>query len=70
MMPPFDTALLKHPSAAHRPPTAPEREANRTRRAARRAAFWAFVEKVFSHPPRHPSHEARSAKDTARIGGR
>ncbi len=52
MMTPMHTDLMTHSTPAA--PTAHEREALRARRQARRAAFRAFVAKVFSHAPRHP----------------
>ncbi len=54
MMVPFNTDLMKHPTAVHTAPTTHERAANRARRAARRNAFLAFVHEVFAQPPRHP----------------
>ncbi|MCV2868685.1 hypothetical protein OEW28_08595 [Defluviimonas sp. WL0002] len=65
MMVPFNTDLMKYPSAAHTAATAHEREVIRARREARRAAFAAFVREVFAQPPRHPvSTMADRAKPT------
>lgn len=61
MMLPFDTDLMKYPASAHTAPTAFERQAARARRAARRAEFIAFVDKVFSHAPRHATPVTDSA---------
>ena len=52
MMTPMHTELMKYSTPAT--PTSHERRALRARRQARRAAFLAFVEKVFSHAPRFP----------------
>ncbi len=65
MMMPFNTDLMKHPAAAHTAPTAHEREALRSRREARRAAFFAFVEEVFSQAPRHPASVVRARLGSA-----
>lgn len=50
MMTPLHTDLMKYSAPAA--PTAHEREALRARRQTRRAAFLAFIERVFSHTPR------------------
>lgn len=50
MMTPMPTDLIKYSTPAA--PTAHERQALRARRQTRRAAFLAFIEKVFSHTPR------------------
>ncbi len=52
MMTPMHTDLLKYSSPAA--PTWHERQALRAYRQARRAAFLAFIEEVFSHAPRFP----------------
>ncbi|MBS0123178.1 hypothetical protein [Thetidibacter halocola] len=53
MFTPFDTAHLTHTADRHGAADAATREANRQRRAARRAAFHAFVAQVFAQAPRH-----------------
>ena len=49
MMTPMHTDLIKYSTPAA--PTAHERQAVRALRQTRRAAFLAFIERVFSHTP-------------------
>lgn len=53
MTSPMNLDLMKHTSEAHTHPSTHEREAHRARRAALRRTFFAFVEEVFAHAPRH-----------------
>ena len=51
MMPPFNTDLMKHSTIADALPTEHEREAIRTQRKFRSAAFRTLIQAVFSQIP-------------------
>ena len=57
MMTPMHTDFMKYSTPA--PVTSHERQAMRSCRKARRAAFFVFIAEVFAHAPRSPMKSAR-----------
>ncbi|WP_298971840.1 hypothetical protein [uncultured Roseobacter sp.] len=57
MMTPMHTDLMKYSTPT--PATSHERQAMRTCRKARRAAFFIFIAEVFSHAHRSPMKSTR-----------